>query len=186
MSDLQREKTILHAETSGFRVLRLASPVLTLFATIVVGRMLDVLPDSLTASVTSPLAASILLGLSFFPFGVYMLLGGLVRWAETRESKFWPMVKAHVFTEENNSVVQWVSYWYVVNGTRYESRFAPLSWMAQFPPGTEINVRFDPENPETAVLATHDTMMKFNIRFGIFLMLAPFAIAWLLMWWANR
>jgi hypothetical protein len=82
MSIFRNYQTILHTETVGLRVVRILGAALALLVTIVAGVKLGVFPEFLTDPVTSPITATILLGLSLSPGGAYWILGGFVRWAQ--------------------------------------------------------------------------------------------------------
>ena len=71
-----------------------------------------------------------------------------------------------------------VSFWYVVDGRRYDKSIQVRSR----PTETDVEVRFDPDNPENAVLAAGDAAAQVNIWAGVTAFAAPFILAWPLVW----
>jgi hypothetical protein len=145
----------LDAVSVILRVVQVLAPILALMATLVAWVTFGVLENGATMPVDSPLKASLGLGLAKFPGGTLFTAHGLVHWARRRQSRFWPAIKGHVIEPgpmQRFIIATMVSFWYVVDGRRYDKS----TQVRSRPTEADVEVRFDPDNPEIAVLATGD------------------------------
>ena len=174
----------LAAQAVLFSMLRVVAPIFAIVATIVAWVKLGLVDGSLTAPVTSPLKATLGLGLAMFPGGAWMVARGLLHWVRRRQAQSWPSVQGHVLEPgpaQPFIVVPVLRFWYVVNGHRYDK-----SVQARLrPAGSEVEVRFDPENPEIGVLAAGDAGVAANVWTGVMGLALPFCLGPLLVWLSN-
>jgi len=118
-------------------------------------------------------------GAVLFIGGVAVLLFGILQLQKARENLDWPNVKGQVLSSDIetrryrsidstisvNKYLPYVEYIYSVNGIKYRSdKFsirahgerntleAAENDLAAFPPGDDITVYYDPEEPRSAVL----------------------------------
>jgi uncharacterized protein DUF3592 len=131
------------------------------------------------AGVDSPLVATVLLGLSLFPGGMFFILRGLVIAARRRESRFWPAVKGFILPRDSSSRGLWEFFRYGFNGRGLESNF--LSFRP-FQTGQEVEVRVDPEDPEVAIVASGDHTAQMNIWFGVLALATAPGLGSFLVW----
>ena len=118
----------------------------------------------------------------FFPFGAFFWAQSRWNMARARASRRWPTVPGVVQADEveqrQNSLVVFyklaLRYRYEVDGISYEGdrvQFGPVRVTAKeliealakrYPPGAQVNVYYDPNDPSTAVLETSDEMAQQN------------------------
>ncbi len=123
-----------------------------------------------------------LLGPMFFPFGAFFYAQGRWNLARARASRRWPTAPGVVQSDEverrQTSYFMFykltLSYRYEVGGTSYEGdrvQFGPARVAerelierleTKYPPGAQVNVHYDPNDPSTAVLETSDEMAQQN------------------------
>jgi hypothetical protein len=178
---LANDRASLYAESAILRVVRVLAPILALIATLAAWLKFGVLENGATMPVDSPLKASLGLGLAMFPGGAFFTVHGLVHWVRRRQSRFWPAVKGQVIEPgpmQPLIIPTMVSFWYVVDGRRYDKSIQVRSC----PTETDVEVRFNPDNPEIAVLAAGDAAALVNIWAGVTAFAAPFILAWPLVW----
>ncbi len=120
---------------------------------------------------TPPLIAFLLLGTLGFPLGASVLIGGLADWLRADLSEGWPTATARILHSEAMMRLGKgprhypdISYDYEVAGKRYTSssiRFSGAHFRTndgaqqvvdRYPAGSDVMVRYDPDNPATAVL----------------------------------
>ena len=139
----------------------------------------------------------LLLGAVFFPFGVFLAARGGWNQARARASVGWPTVVGKVERSEakygaglyGGYFFLALSYRYAVGGRDYEgdrvqfgsSRFARKEFADRladkYPAGAEVTVRYDPNDPVTAVLDSSDKMVWDDAWPMVILPMAPFLIA---------
>jgi hypothetical protein len=133
----------------------------------------------------------------FFPFGVFFYAQSRWNMARARASRRWPTVPAVVQADEveqrqSSFFVFYklaLHYRYEVGGTSYEGdrvQFGPArvtarelieTLAAKYPPGAQVDIHYDPNDPSTAVLETSDEMAQQNgWRIGFFLA-GPFLLS---------
>jgi len=181
MNLIANNQARLDAESAILRVVQVLAPILALIVTLAAWVKFGVMENGATMPVDSPLKATLGLGLAMFPGGTFFTAHGLVHWARRRQSRFWPVVKGHVIEPgpvQPFIVATMVSFWYVVDGRRYDKSIQVRSR----PTETDVEVRFDPDNPEIAVLAAGDAAAQVNIWAGVTAFAAPFILAWPLVW----
>ncbi len=178
------DRASLAAQASFFRLMRVVAPILAFIGAVLA--WLAALQGSLglTAPVTSPWQAATTLGLGLFPGGTLMIAHGLLHWTRRRLAAFWPSIKGHVLAPgpmQPFLLVSVVRFWYVVNGHRYEASIQARS----MPAGAEVEVRYDPEDPELGLLAAGDAAVMVYLGFGLFALTLPFWLGPLLVWWGG-
>jgi hypothetical protein len=180
MSSPRDERERFRTIDTWLRVAYVAVPVVVFFATLVAGGAVHAFGNSLLATVDSPVTATILLGLSFFPGGASFILRGIRLGLLHRASRFWPTVKGHMLPYAISDGFA-ARFWYVVNGQRFDHSVIQLKW----PSPKDVEVRFDPEDPEVAVLAQDDDTAWWNIAGGLITIAMAPVLGVLLVWMSN-
>lgn len=170
----------LRAQTGFLRITQVVAPVLVLVGTIYAGAQVNAFVGPADMPVSSPLSAAMIMGVFMFPGGAFFIARGLVYWSRARQARFWQAVKGHIAEEERVLRLSYlVPYWYVVNGIRYDKN---LVRFGATPKDQDIEVHFDPEDPNIGVVLAGDATARLNISFGFFALAAPFPLGWLLVW----
>jgi hypothetical protein len=136
-------------------------------------------------------------GSLFFPLSAFCYAQRRWNLARARASRRWPTVRGLVQADtverrENSFGVFYklaLSYRYEVDGISYQGdrvQFGPArvtagelieSLATRYPPGAEVDVHYDPNDPSTAVIETSDEMARQN-RWRIwFPIAAPFLLS---------
>lgn len=137
----------------------------------------------------------------FVVLGIFLIVQGVLARNRARETESWPMVPGTILSSEvvtsfeydsdapNNQRTKYtpsINYQYSVMGQVFTARrisFGDNSAsrkkckeiVARYPAGSPVNVRYNPEKPEEAVLETNAKGSKGNIILGIvFFILAIF------------
>jgi|GEM_PF-5987289 len=159
---------------------RFVIPIVLFLGTFAVGTRLGAY-DGYT---TSAWSVAFAIGLVLFPTGAYFILTGLKLRVQQAASRAWPAVMGHVMPTKNRALIYsggpWVDFWYVANGRRYEQasiQFAHWSRSSTpYQPGKEIEVRFDPLNPNVAFFAGGDDAVKYYFGAGLIALAAPLVV----------
>jgi hypothetical protein len=101
--------------------------------------------------------------------------------ARQRASRNWPTATAHG-NRRLATVGLWDSFWYMVNGQRYDGRTVQRDSSVWFSnDGTTFDVRFDPENPAVAI-AEGDVSARWLGGAGLVFILGTPVVASFLVW----
>jgi len=179
------ERAGLRSQEAILRVARIVGPIVVLIVTAIAGARLGAFDRSLSAPVTSPLAAIFFLGLSLFPFGTFLILQGLLARVLARQSKYWPAVKGHTLPRRP---FQGLShrFWYAFDGKRFEGRSIHFGRSAFYAPGEmEIDVYVDPQNPDVTVIAGGDDVARRFVGLGVLTFAAAIVLGALLVWLSS-
>jgi|SRR5579862_6309232 hypothetical protein len=123
-----------------------------------------------------------ILGPMFFPLGAFFYAQSRWNVARARASRRWPTVPGTVLADEVERrqgpflmfYKLMLRYRYEVGGNSYEGdriQFGPARVTAKqliemlaekYPPGAQVNVHYDPNDPSTAVLETSEEMAQQN------------------------
>lgn len=141
---------------------------------------------------TPPFIAFLLLGTLGFPLGGSLLIGALADWARAALSRSWPTAAARVLKSEVVTTlgkgprnIADVRYEYEVAGKRYAGstiRFSQGKYrfrdqaervIERYPPGAEVAVHYDPDNPATAALETSSGAALYTILWSVIFLLFP-------------
>jgi len=136
-------------------------------------------------------------------FGVYAFLLGILNLKRARASTGWPTVQGRVLTRDvkeftislrwstRTSYMPVLTYAYEVSGRSYRSDVIQFGLthvktreeaeriLGSNTPGKPVQVHYDPENPEVAVLQHGSHRAWRAIGSGVFLIALPFVLAWL-------
>ena len=170
----------LRTQTGLLRLSQAVAPIVVLVGTIYVGAQVNAFVGPADMPVTSPLSAAMIMGVFVFPGGTFFIARGLVSWSRARQARFWPVVEGHIAEEQRVLRLSYaVPYWYVVNGIRFDKN---LVGFGATPAGKDkdIEVRFDPEDPNIGVVLVGDATAGLNIGLGLLALAVPFPLAWLL------
>jgi hypothetical protein len=167
----------MRAQTGFLRAAQVVAPILVLVGTIYVGAQVNAFVGPAEMPVNSPLSAAMIMGVFMFPGGAFFISRGLVYWSCARQARFWPAVKGHIAEKGRALPSYWVPYWYVVNGIRYDKK---LVRSGATPTDKDIEVHFNPEDPNIGVVLVGDATAQLNIGLAFFALAAPFPLAWLL------
>jgi hypothetical protein len=135
--------------------------------------------------------------------GVFVFSFGILNLKRARASAGWPTVQGRVLTRDVKEMTirgRWSSrtaymptltYEYVVSGHTYRSNVIQFGLtnvktreeaeqiLGSNTPGKPVQVHYDPENPQVAVLQHGNRRALRMIGTGVFLFALPFALAWL-------
>jgi hypothetical protein len=197
--DIDRARRTL----TNWALARVFLPIAVFLATIWLGNALDAWPDSWISPVTSVSTAIFAFGLLVFPGATFFALTSQLMALRVQAARIWPMVKGRVVTsgEEGfgSSVFLRIRFRYTVNGKEYENATPHLgniwgvgnatAWqvLAVHPAGTEVEVRYDPADPEGGIvpeLAQLGARRGMQLAAAFFLL--PFVLSFLFVWLNSR
>lgn len=140
---------------------------------------------------------------AFTALGVFVFLWGILNLKLARASPGWPTVQGRVLTrdvKEMTTRLRWstrttympmLTYAYEVSGHTYRSNVIQFGLtnvktreeaeqiLGSNTPGKPVQVYYDPENPQVAVLQHGNRRAWRMIGTGVFLFALPFVFAWL-------
>ncbi len=141
----------------------------------------------------TPMLDFLFLGTFMFPLGALVFIGGLGDVVHAVQSANWPMATGKVLSSEvehhfgkGPQFSANVRYEYQVDGQRLEGstihfsqrrfRFAANAEdaISRYPVGSEVNVLYDPDEPETAVLDTSQEDAYVSALWGLGFLFLPF------------
>lgn len=142
---------------------------------------------------TPPFIAFLLLGTLGFPLGASLLISGLADWRRAGLSEGWPTAPGRILKSEADMRlgkgprhIADVRYEYEVDGRRYTGSKVQFSQgnyrsnaeaqavVGRYPVGTEVAVRYDPNDPAVAGLESSPASAMQTLWLGVIALLMPF------------